>query len=149
MLASSKPPAGGAPLRRPCPKGPAMMNRLKNWIDRAPVATFGPYALHKNHEIAKLGGPDRGRYSLTGATCELDEGSELNKRVTVPRFLAIGFFALAVKKKTGGEKYLLISGPEFTWLEEIPADRSGSAIKFARQVQAAIAAANRSAGAEK
>ena len=120
-----------------------MFAKIKEWMASAPVAAFGPYRLYSNHEIEKLGGSDRGRQSLAGATVELDDGEEFSKRVTLPRFMLVGLFALAAKKKRGGEKFLLISGPERTWWTEVPRSQVPAAQKFAARVKAAAAEAGR------
>lgn len=38
----------------------------------------------------------------------LESGEELSSRITATRLVALGVFALAAKKKTGGEKYVTI-----------------------------------------
>ena len=84
-----------------------------------------------------------GRQSLAGATVELDDGEEFSKRVTLPRFMLVGLFALAAKKKRGGEKFLLISGPQFTWWTEVPRSQVPAAMRFVARVKAAAAEAGR------
>ena len=118
---------------------------LKTFLANAPTATYGSFALYRNNELRRITGDDPGRHSLAGATVELSTGSDLQKRVTLTRVLAVGVFALALKKKRGGEMFLLINGPHFTWLEEVPAKKVTAARRFAAQVEAAILKANKEA----
>lgn len=105
--------------------------------DDPAVAWFGVYSLYGNGDVGKTFGDDKGRHSLTGATVELEEGSVMTKRVTATRFLATGLFSLALKKKKGGEKWLLIAGPEFEWFEEVPAKKHAEALKFVQALRKA------------
>lgn len=100
-----------------------------------PVAWFGPFRVFKGGDIEKFMGDDQGRHSLEGATIALDEGTELSKRVTLTRVVATGLFALALKKKKGGEKWLLFAGQDFEWLEEVPLKKHAEALKFVQAAQ--------------
>lgn len=115
-----------------------VFSKLKQMSESAAVATYGNFALYRNGEIQKYFGEDAGRYSLKGATVDLDEGSALESRFTATRIFAIGVFALAFKKKKGGEKFLVIFGDDFQWIEEVPRKKVAEATKFKHQVQAAI-----------
>jgi len=55
---------------------------------------------------------------LRGIQARIETGSELQSRVTVTRLVLLGVLAFALPKKSGGEKYLTIDGPDFMWAEE-------------------------------
>jgi len=119
---------------------------LKQWVANtradAPVANFGFLVLHPNNEIKILAGDSKGRHSLAGAEIAYETGEDLKKRVTFTRFMAVGLFSLAIKKKSGGEKWLLIHGDGFDHIEEVPAKQQAKALDFYHQVQQAIRAAS-------
>ena len=75
----------------------------------------------------------------------VETGDELQSRVTVTRVLLIGIFALAAKKKSGGEKYLTVEGDDFVWAMEVPRKNAKDAIKFAARVDNAVRQARSSA----
>lgn len=62
---------------------------------------------------------DREVKTPVGVTASLEEGEELEKRITAARMLAVGWYALTMPKKTGGTKYLVIDGPDFFWSMEV------------------------------
>lgn len=68
----------------------------------------------------------------------IETGEELTSRVTVSRVVLIGLFALAAKKKEGGEKYLTIGGDDFIWAMEVPRKMAKDAQKFLVRVDNAI-----------
>ena len=49
----------------------------------------------------------------------LEDGEELQSRVTATRLLMLGVFAFAAKKKTGGNKFITIEGEDFLWVLEV------------------------------
>lgn len=67
----------------------------------------------------------------------MESGEELQSRVTATRLLLLGVFALAVKKKSGGERYLTVEGRDFFWAIEFPHDRTNEAMAFAAKINAA------------
>lgn len=71
---------------------------------------------------------------LTGVTARLETGTEVESRVTATRVVAFGIFALALKKKTGGEKYITIEGPDFLWTAETQPKRIKEAMAFLHKV---------------
>lgn len=77
----------------------------------------------------------RERYALDGVTASVLDGSALESRVTLTRLLLVGVFALAFKKRKGGEKYLTIEGPDFAWMSEVNRKHVSDAMKFATKVQ--------------
>lgn len=60
----------------------------------------------------------------------LEDGEELSSRVTMTRLVTLGVFALAAKKKTGGEKFLTIESPDVFWTIEIPRKSIGAVQRF-------------------
>lgn len=105
---------------------------FKEWVANAPVATFGltdQVVLYK--ERATRG---KEEHPLAGVTARVESGSDLEKRVTVTRLVAVGVFALLAKKKSGGEAYLTIEGPDFFWTVEVDRKKRGDAQAFAAKV---------------
>jgi hypothetical protein len=49
----------------------------------------------------------------------LEDGEELQSRVTATRLLLLGVFAFAAKKKTGGTKFIVVEGEDFLWALEV------------------------------
>jgi hypothetical protein len=71
---------------------------------------------------------------LAGATASIEDGSEQHSRVTLTRMALAGPFAFAMKKKSGGEKYVVISGEGFSWSVMVNAKRVAAAVKFVNKV---------------
>lgn len=65
---------------------------------------------------------------------DLVSGSELQSRVTATRLL-LGAFAFAFKKSKGGEKYLTVEGPDFTWMTEVGNANTRKAMDFINKVR--------------
>lgn len=74
---------------------------------------------------------------VAGAQARVESGEELQSRVTATRLLLLGVFAFAVKKKSGGERYLTVEGRDFFWAVEFPHDRANEAMAFAAKINAA------------
>lgn len=74
---------------------------------------------------------------VAGTQARVESGEELQSRVTATRLLLLGVFAFAVKKKSGGERYLTVEGRDFFWAVEFPHDRTNEAMAFAAKVNAA------------
>lgn len=102
---------------------------FKEWVASAPVATFSGVALGKDYV-------QRGseKYPLDGVTARLESGTDLQRRVTATRLVALGVFAFAAKKKSGGESYLTVEGPDFFWTIEVDRKKRSDAQKFAAKV---------------
>jgi len=81
-------------------------------------------AIAKNKEVHALG----------GVVARVEAGSEIRSRITATRIVALGIFAVAAKKKTGGESYLTIEGPEFFWSLDVDRKTRDAAVKFAAKV---------------
>lgn len=97
-----------------------------------PVAVFGHFALHKDR-IRFFQEKGNGR-PLAGVEAVVESGEALEKRVTLTRLVGLGVFAFAAKKKSGGESYLLIEGPDFAWTFEVKRGDQGAARTFGAAV---------------
>lgn len=98
------------------------------------VASFESISLNRDGTIAK----GRERYSLDGVTATIEAGSAVEERITATRVLALGVFALAAKKKSGGESYLTIEGPEFVWTVPVDRKEQAKAREFVAKVMSAV-----------
>ncbi|WP_051480366.1 hypothetical protein [Cellulomonas sp. KRMCY2] len=105
---------------------------LKEWAAKAPMATFG----FKDQIVLYRDRVQHGKdeFPLTGVSARVEAGSEIQQRVTATRLLAIGIFALAAKKKSGGESYLTVEGPDFFWTLEVDRKEQAKAREFAAKV---------------
>lgn len=61
---------------------------------------------------------------------QLEDGEDLQERVTATRIVALGIFALAVKKKSGGDKWLAIEGDEYAWMIRVDRKHVNDAMRF-------------------
>lgn len=77
-------------------------------------------------------------HPLDGVIASVLNGSDLESRVTATRLLLLGVFAFAFKKRKGGEKYLLVEGPDFAWMAEADRKHVRDAMQFATQVENAV-----------
>jgi len=68
----------------------------------------------------------------------VEDGEALRERVTVTRMLAVGVFAWALKKKSGGTKFLLIETVDDAHLFELKAKHYREARSFAAKAMAAV-----------
>ncbi|MGO2122459.1 hypothetical protein [Glutamicibacter arilaitensis] len=98
------------------------------------IATYDSYSLYNSGEIKKDVGTGRECQSIAGMTIDLANGSALQERVTLTRIVATGIFALALKKKKGGEQWLLLAGEKYDWLEDVPRKKQEDAQKFVQAV---------------
>ena len=60
----------------------------------------------------------------------LEDGEELQSRVTATRLLVLWVFAFAAKKKTGGNKFITVEGEDFLWALEVGRKKVSDAQKF-------------------
>lgn len=79
------------------------------------------------------------RHSLKGVHAYLEDGSALESRVTATRLLLFGPFALAMKKRKGGEKYLIVEGPDFAYMTMVKRRNIGKAVRFKTEIVNAAA----------
>mgnify|MGYP004701701063 CR=1 FL=1 len=73
-------------------------------------------------------------YPLADVTARVESGTDLERRVTATRLVAIGLFAFLAKKKSGGEAYLTVEGPDFFWTVEVDRKKRSDAMAFAAKV---------------
>lgn len=135
--AEANPPAASAPV-------PAAH------IDEASVIPGDepPMFMVRGSKVAKFKGDDgtdftlyqhtikcgREEHRLDGVEAVVEEGSALQSRFTATRIFLLGVFALAFKKRKGGEKWLGIMGPDFAWVSRADRKHIGDAMKFAAKV---------------
>lgn len=74
---------------------------------------------------------------IVGVTARVESGQELNSRVTVTRMLLVGALAFALRKESGGEKFLTVEGPDFLWAVQLPNKRANEAMSFVSLINAA------------
>lgn len=72
---------------------------------------------------------------------EVEDGAALESRITATRLVLVGVFALAFRKKRGGEKWLSIAGGDKFWAVEVDRKKVGQAMKFAAKLRSAVAQA--------
>lgn len=80
-------------------------------------------------------------HTVAGAKARVESGSDLESRVTLTRLVAVGIFAFGMKKKSGGESFLTVEGPDFFWAVEVGPKEKSDAIRFAAAVNDASAKA--------
>lgn len=119
----------------------SFLQKMKEKAAAGPVATYGPLVLYGSGEVGRA--KDRGvgydRVPLAGVSARVESGSELEKRVTATRLVAMGLLAFAAKKKRGGESWLTIEGPGVFWTVEVDRGDEGKARAFAAKVNEAAA----------
>lgn len=69
----------------------------------------------------------------------LEDGEELEKRVTLTRVALLGVFALAAKKKSGGTKYITVDGDGFFWAMEVDRKHVKDAQKLVMRAKSLLA----------
>lgn len=74
---------------------------------------------------------------VAGARATVETGEQLNERVALTRIALVGIFALGMKKRSGGERYIVIEGEDFAWALEVTSDQANDAIQFATLVNSA------------
>lgn len=74
------------------------------------------------------------QHKLDGVHASVENGSALESRVTLTRMLAVGLLAFAFKKKSGGEKYLTVKGPDFAWVALANRKHISNAMRFATAI---------------
>jgi len=70
---------------------------------------------------------------VSGATAHVETASDVRRRVTATRALAIGVFALAAKKKAG-HIYLTVEHPDYFFTVEVPVKKETKAREFAAKI---------------
>lgn len=106
-----------------------MRENAQRRLEKLPIAQHQPFVLYRDRVVR-----DREEQPLAGVTSRVEAGSEIEKRVTATRLVAIGLFAFLAKKRSGGEVYLTVEGPEFFWTAEVDRKKRGDAVTFAAKV---------------
>ena len=120
------------------------MQRLKEKAAAGPVATYRTLTLYGSGEVGRVkeSGFGNERVGLSGVGAQVETGSALEKRVTATRLVAMGGVGgLLFKKKSGGESWLTIEGPDVFWTVEVPRGEEQKARNFAAKVNEAAKAA--------
>jgi hypothetical protein len=120
-----------------------MRARAKEAAKNKPIATYGgftdPIELRKDTIKRVIGtASEAGEHSLHGVTARVEEATALESRVTMTRLVAFGVLAFAAKKKTGGQSFLTIEGPDFLWAIEVDRKAKLDATKFANAINAQV-----------
>lgn len=71
---------------------------------------------------------------IVSASAKIESGEDLKQRVTATRLFFFGVFAFALKKSSGGEKFLTLEGEDFFWAIEIPNENTNEAMRFVAKV---------------
>lgn len=71
---------------------------------------------------------------VAGVRASVVTGEELRSRVTVTRMALAGIFAFALKKQAGGERFLVVEGPDFAWAVEVDLNQANEAILLATAI---------------
>ena len=69
----------------------------------------------------------------------VEDGEEASKRVTAARVAAVGFLALAIKKKVDATRLIVIETTEDMHVFEINANRHREALVFVKRAKVAVA----------
>lgn len=135
--------AGIAELRTPAqPSSPAPAAPTKRPWHELPSATFtgedGSLSLYRDavdHQ-AGLKKTKVPLHSIRAVT--LEDGADLEARITATRLVLVGVFALALKKKRGGEKYLTVEADETVLVVRVPRKKIAAAHKFSAELRTAV-----------
>ena len=121
----------------------SLMQKLKAKAAAGPVASYGGLVLYGSGEVGRVRdkGVGHDRVPVVGVSARVESGSELEKRVTATRLVALGVFAFGAKKKRGGESWLTVEGPDVFWTVEVDRGGERKAREFAVKVNEAAARA--------
>jgi|SRR5690625_1998162 len=114
----------------------SILQKFKEKVASGPVATYGPLVLYGSGEVGRVKGSGVGhdRVPVSGVGARVESGSDLERRVTATRLVALGVLAFGAKKKRGGESWLTVEGPDVFWTEEVKRGDAAKARKFAAAV---------------
>lgn len=79
----------------------------------------------------------RQTFPINGVEARVESANDATARLSVTRLVVLGPLSLAAPKRSGGHSYLVITGPDFAWTEEVPKNRQLAARKFAEAVNLA------------
>ena len=121
----------------------SLMQKLKAKAAAGPVASYGGLVLYGSGEVGRVRdkGVGHDRVPVVGVSARVESGSDLEKRVTATRLVALGVFAFGAKKKRGGESWLTVEGPDVFWTVEVDRGGERKAREFAVKVNEAAARA--------
>lgn len=127
---------GDAPVERPAAVAPVK----RKWTT-LPSATFkssdGELQLYPDG-VDHLHGLTKATIPLhTIQAVTIEDGADLEARITATRLVLIGVFALAFRKRKGGEKYLAIESDDAFTVVEVDRKSIGKAQQFAAAVRTA------------
>lgn len=91
-------------------------------------------AAHRRCNRAKGAKAHADQIRRSGVGARVESGSDLERRVTATRLVALGVLAFGAKKKRGGESWLTVEGPDVFWTEEVKRGDAAKARKFAAAV---------------
>lgn len=125
--APTEPPASVAPVKR-------------KW-STLPSATFkgtdGELQLYPDG-VDHLHGLNKATIPLDTVTAvTIEDGADLEARITATRLVLIGVFALAFRKRKGGEKYLVLESTDAVAVVEVDRKSVAKAQRFAAAVRTA------------
>lgn len=103
-----------------------------------PLSVYQGMALYMDHIT---GVSDQGPMPLHGVHAYLEKGSDLRRRITATRVLAVGVLALAARKTEGGEWWLTIGGPAFSHTVQVSYKDQAAARQFVSAVNNASSSA--------
>lgn len=106
---------------------------FRDWVADAPIGTFDDVTLRKDR-IQRAQGFKKEEHPLTGVAATVESGEAIQSRITATRLLAVGVFAFAIPKKSGGQSYLILDGPDFAWAIEVDRKQRSKAVEFATKV---------------
>lgn len=116
---------------------------FRDWVADAPIATFSGKSdnvILRKDRIELQRGLKRETIPLSEVTSvSLESGSELQSRITATRLVAFGVFALAMKKKSGGEKFLTIESASAYWAVEVDRKHVSDAARFMTTIKGQMA----------
>lgn len=75
------------------------------------------------------------------SSVSIEDGEALESRITVTRLLLTGPFALALKKKKGGTKFVTVEGEDFLWPMEVGRKQVGDAQKLVMKARSLMKSA--------
>ena len=118
----------------------SLMQKLKAKAAAGPVASYGGLVLYGSGEVGRVRdkGVGHDRVPVVGVSARVESGSDLEKRVTATRLVAMGGVGgLLFKKKSGGESWLTVEGPDVFWTVEVDRGGERKAREFAVKVNEA------------
>lgn len=152
LVTAAKAPTTAQPDAAPAPadeqpESPAVVAPVKRKWTALPSAQFvgddGTLQLYPDG-VDYMAGFKKSTIPLASIqSVSLEEGADLESRITATRLVLVGVFALAIKKKKGGEKYLTIESDDAFVVVKVPRKNIDKAHKFSAAVRTAMKRATR------